>query len=86
MTELTGHRLLTPYRGGWGGNEMFPDVLTDDLRAKAAELVGRLGDRLRQEGYRGFFEVDFWSIDTAGDRPSMKSTSGLSTRPRNIRA
>src|SRR5256885_13684859 len=35
---------------------------------------------------RGFFEVDFWSIDTAGDRPSMKSTSGLAIGPRNWRA
>src|SRR6478752_4427972 len=35
---------------------------------------------------RGFLEVDFWSIDTAGDRPSMKSTSGLSIWPRNWRA
>ena len=24
MTELTGHPELTPYRGGWCGNEMFP--------------------------------------------------------------
>jgi len=58
MTELTGHPELTPYRGGWCGNEMFPDVLDDDLRRRAAELVRRLGDRLGQEGYRGFFEVD----------------------------
>src|SRR3954453_8614902 len=35
---------------------------------------------------RGFFDVDFWSIETAGDRPSMKSTSGLSIWPRNCRA
>ena len=35
---------------------------------------------------RGFFDVDFWSIETAGDRPSMKSTSGLSIWPRNWRA
>jgi hypothetical protein len=35
---------------------------------------------------RGFRLVDFWSIDTAGDRPSMKSTSGLSSCPRNWRA
>lgn len=58
MTELTGHPELTPYRGGWCGNEMFPDVLDDDLRRRAADLVRRLGDRLGQEGYRGFFEVD----------------------------
>src|SRR5699024_8943176 len=35
---------------------------------------------------RGLRDVDFWSIDTAGDSPSMKSTSGLSICPRNMRA
>src|SRR3954447_10629168 len=34
---------------------------------------------------RGLRLVDFWSIDTAGERPSMKSTSGLSIWPRNWR-
>jgi hypothetical protein len=58
MSELTGHAELTPYRGGWCGNEMFPEVLTGDLRARAAALVRRLGDRLGVEGNRGFFEVD----------------------------
>ncbi|GAS89498.1 biotin carboxylase [Mycolicibacterium brisbanense] len=58
MTELTGYEELTPYRGGWCGNEMYPDVLSPERRAKATELVRRLGDRLSQEGYRGFFEVD----------------------------
>ncbi|GGU37876.1 biotin carboxylase [Nocardioides albus] len=58
MSELTGHPELTPYRGGWCGNEMYPEVLTGDLRARAADLVRRLGNRLDEEGYRGFFEVD----------------------------
>ena len=35
---------------------------------------------------RGLREVDFWSIETAGESPSMKSTSGLSIWPRNCRA
>src|SRR5258706_8954894 len=35
---------------------------------------------------RGLRDADFWSIETAGDRPSMKSTSGLSIWPRNCRA
>src|ERR671928_1164770 len=35
---------------------------------------------------RGLRDVDFWSIETAGERPSMKSTSGLSIWPRNCRA
>ncbi len=58
MSELTGFAELTPYRGGWCGNEMFPEVLTGERRVKATQLVRRLGDRLGQEGYRGFFEVD----------------------------
>ena len=65
MSELTGHPKLTPYRGGWCGNEMFPEVLEGDLRVRAAALVRRLGDRLGAEGYRGFFEVDVLiDIDT----------------------
>ena len=31
-------------------------------------------------------DVDFWSIEMAGERPSMKSTSGFSIWPRNWRA
>ena len=37
MSELTGHPQLTPYRGGWCGNEMFPEVLTGELRRRASE-------------------------------------------------
>jgi len=65
MSELTGYTKLTPYRGGWCGNEMFPEVLEGKLRKKASRLVRRLGDRLAAEGYRGFFEVDVLvDIDT----------------------
>ena len=40
-----------------------------------------------RERFEGFMrEVDFWSIETAGESPSMKSTSGLSIWPRNWRA
>jgi hypothetical protein len=35
---------------------------------------------------RGLREADFWSMEMAGDSPSMKSTSGLSIWPRNWRA
>jgi biotin carboxylase len=58
MTEITGHPALTPYRGGWSGNEMYPDIVDEETRKKAATLVERLGNRLGVEGYRGFFEVD----------------------------
>ena len=58
MSELIGYKRLTPARGGWCGNEMFPEVLTGESRRIATQLVRRLGDRLSKEGYRGFFEVD----------------------------
>jgi hypothetical protein len=63
MSELIGYKRLTPARGGWCGNEMFPEVLTGESRRTATQLVRRLGDRLAKEGYRGFFEVDVL-IDT----------------------
>jgi hypothetical protein len=66
MSELTGHARLTPYRGGWCGNEMYPEVITGPLRAKAAAMIRRLGDRLGAAGYRGFFEVDVL-VDTDAD-------------------
>jgi hypothetical protein len=58
MSELIGYKRLTPARGGWCGNEMYPAVLTGESRHTATQLVRRLGDRLAKEGYRGFFEVD----------------------------
>ncbi|WP_449278149.1 biotin carboxylase [Leucobacter sp. GX24907] len=67
MTEITGHAELTPYRGGWAGNEMFPTVLDDASRSAAISLVRKLGDRLSKEGYRGFFEVDVLLDTDTGD-------------------
>lgn len=58
MTDLTGYPELTPYKGGWCGNDVFPDALDEHSRGIAGEHVQALGDRLREEGYRGFFEVD----------------------------
>ena len=66
MSELIGYKRLTPARGGWCGNEMFPEVLTGESRRTATQLVRRLGDRLAKEGYRGFFEVDVL-VDTDTD-------------------
>lgn len=63
MTELTGYPELTPYKGGWCGNEIFHGVLSLQHRAVATDLVRRLGDRLADEGYLGFFEVDIL-VDT----------------------
>ena len=58
MTDLTGYPELTPYKGGWCGNDLFPEALTPEQRAAAIGHVRRLGDRLAKEGYLGFLEVD----------------------------
>ena len=59
MTELVGFRELTPYKGGWCGNEIFPNAFTPDIREKAKKYTQRFGDQLRKEGYKGYFELDF---------------------------
>jgi biotin carboxylase len=58
MTDLTGYPELTPYKGGWCGNDLFPEALTPTQRATAIGHVRRLGDRLAKEGYLGFLEID----------------------------
>ena len=62
MTELVGFKELTPYRGGWCGNEIFAESFTPEIRQKARTLTVRFGEQLRKEGYRGYFELD-WLID-----------------------
>lgn len=59
MTELVGFKELTPYKGGWCGNEIFPDAFTPAIRAKATKYTQQFGDQLRKEGYKGYFELDF---------------------------
>ncbi len=63
MTELVGFKELTPYKGGWCGNEIYAGAFTDEIRAKAREYTFAFGEELRAEGYRGYFELDFL-IDT----------------------
>ena len=59
MAELTGFPELTPYDGGWCGNDVSPELLTEQQRRTARERTMAMGERLRQEGYRGYFELDF---------------------------
>lgn len=59
MTELVGFKELTPYKGGWCGNEIYPDAFNASLRSKARKYTQLFGNQLRQEGYKGYFELDF---------------------------
>ena len=65
MTDLTGHPELTPHKGGWCGNDIFPEALSPEHRERARVLTQKLGDRLAVEGYRGFLEIDYLAdVDT----------------------
>jgi hypothetical protein len=59
LTEIVGHHELTPYQGGWAGNEVFTGAFSEAARAKAREYSERLGAQLLAEGYRGYFDLDF---------------------------
>jgi D-alanine-D-alanine ligase-like ATP-grasp enzyme len=59
MTELVGFKELTPYKGGWCGNEIYPNAFTPAIRQKAKKYTQLFGDQLKKEGYKGYFELDF---------------------------
>jgi hypothetical protein len=65
MTELVGFPELTPYRGGWCGNEVFADAFSVEVREEARKAAFAFGEELRKLGYRGYFELDFLTdLDT----------------------
>ena len=59
MTDITGFEEITPYKGGWCGNDVAPTILPDGVPEKVREMAQRFGDRLYKEGYKGVFCVDF---------------------------
>lgn len=59
LSELIGFKEFTPYKGGWCGNEVYQEQFSDAIRSQIHEKTQKIGDTLYQEGYRGYFEVDF---------------------------
>jgi hypothetical protein len=67
MTELVGFPELTPYRGGWCGNEIFANAFSRKLREQARAYTFAFGQQLKKEGYRGYFELDLLIDRGTGD-------------------
>jgi hypothetical protein len=63
MTDITGFAEISPYKGGWCGNDASPTILPAATQDKVRGMVQRLGDQLWKEGYKGVFCCDFL-IDT----------------------
>jgi biotin carboxylase len=66
QTDITGYPELTPYKGGWCGNDIFPELLAGEQRDKISAMVKRMGDKLYENGYRGAFCFDYL-VDTDDD-------------------
>ena len=59
LTELIGIEALTPYPGGWCGNELYDAAFSADIRRQVQRKTQAMGDALYQRGYRGYFELDY---------------------------
>ncbi|WP_299668464.1 biotin carboxylase [uncultured Ruegeria sp.] len=59
MTDITGFAEVTPFKGGWCGNDASPTLLPPDVPEKVREMARNFGDRLYKEGYKGVFCLDF---------------------------
>jgi hypothetical protein len=62
QTDITGFAEVTPYKGGWCGNDVFTGGLEKE-RKSVLRMAQRLGNRLYKAGYKGAFCMDFL-IDT----------------------
>ena len=67
QTDITGFEELTPYRGGWCGNDVFPGVFDKSTRDSIRAMARKLGDTLYAHGYSGVFCVDFLVENGSGE-------------------
>ncbi|MEE8502644.1 MAG: biotin carboxylase [Kiloniellales bacterium] len=70
QTDITGFAEITPYKGGWCGNDANPRIFNQRVRRDLRQMAQALGDRLYQEGYKGVFCMDFL-IDTDDGTPYL---------------
>ncbi|MCP3690119.1 MAG: biotin carboxylase, partial [Gammaproteobacteria bacterium] len=70
QTDITGHKEITPYKGGWAGNDVWPKIFNAKTRRELRNIASSLGDRLYQEGYKGVFCMDFL-LDTDDGTPYL---------------
>ena len=91
MTELVGFKELTPYKGGWCGNEIFAETFTPQIRRRHGAMRRSSAHQLLKEGYKGYFELDYL-IDT-GQRRDLprraeppRNWCELHHQPRGVRA
>ena len=70
QTDITGYEEITPYKGGWCGNDVWPKIFNANTRRELRRMASGLGDRLYKEGYKGVFCMDFL-LDTDDGTPYL---------------
>ena len=70
QTDITGYEEITPYKGGWCGNDVWPKIFNAKIRKDLRAMASKLGDQLYQEGYKGVFCMDFL-LDTDDGTPYL---------------
>ncbi len=70
QTDITGFEEITPYKGGWCGNDMDPRIFNRTVRRRLTVMAQKLGERLYKENYKGVFCMDFL-IDTDDGTPYL---------------
>ncbi|MCP4335121.1 MAG: biotin carboxylase [Gammaproteobacteria bacterium] len=70
QTDITGFEEITPYKGGWCGNDVWPKIFNANIRRDLRNIASKLGDQLYQEGYKGVFCMDFL-LDTDDGTPYL---------------
>jgi biotin carboxylase len=70
QTDITGFEEITPYKGGWCGNDVWPKIFNAKTRRELRGMASNLGDRLYKEGYKGVFCMDFL-LDTDDGTPYL---------------
>lgn len=59
LTEIIGNPELTPYAGGWCGNDVNPNAFSKEVQKTISRYTEQLGNALYKTGYQGYFEVDY---------------------------
>ncbi len=59
LVELFGLPETNIYKGGWSGDEFFPNAFPNHIIQSAMEYAVKMGEALRSVGYKGYFEPDF---------------------------
>ncbi len=72
LTEIIGHPKLTPYKGGWCGNDVNPDIFDNATQKIMFQYSEQLGKGLYDIGYRGYFEIDYLvDVSEVGQPPRV---------------